>query len=93
MKRNLILVAGLVWLAACNGTNPVAPTSPKVVGTTLDVQAAEDAAIVEQPVDAPIDEALDKSKPPCDKGSPAMPAIVVHAPPEVFARLCAEKKP
>jgi hypothetical protein len=93
MNRNLILAAGLVWLAACNGANPVAPTSPKVVETTFDVQAAETAAFEEQPVDAPIDEALDKSKPPCDKGSPAMLAIVEHAPPEVFARLCAEKKP
>jgi hypothetical protein len=80
----------LVWLAACNGTNPVAPTSPKVVGTTFDVQAAEDAAIEEQPADAPTDEKVNRLLPPCDKGSPAMFAIVEHAPPEVFARLCAK---
>ena len=83
MKGMLLLLVAAVALAAC-GTNPVAPTSQKVVRPAFDETVA----------DAPIADAPPEKGgvlPPCEKGSPAFFAIIEHAPPEVFARLCAEK--
>lgn len=89
MKGKMILIAGTVSLAACNGSSAVAPTIDASARRSLDELA------VVAPADLPEDK--DRTKrvlPPCSpKGtkSNAFFAITDHAPPEVFAMLCLEK--
>ena len=81
MKRKLIFIAGVLLVAACSGTDTVGPRAQKV---TSNIASDEDGAA------GPVKK--DNTPAVCEEGSPGNIEFVAHAPIEVVARLCFEKK-
>lgn len=88
MTRTLILIAATASLAACSGTNPVAPTLEQTARRSLDGHAA----------DAPTLEAMREPIPPCTKpeeapvegGRSPYQAILEHHS-EALVRICTRR--
>ena len=79
MKRNLILIAGSIFLTGCNTANPLAPVSPGSPRFSLETTPT-----------GPITETGQGGKPLCfpAEETKASFAISQHMPQEAMARAC-----